>query len=527
MQPAEKFAAEVRTIAASTGIIQAIHAYNQAINDNPSDVAYKNEFIKFLQTLNLRIESNTLKSLMTHCLSDPQTQWKDAGKSWYSLLLNDPSFKPFSKLVKIKKYAAFAEKITEAANATFFSDPYFVYGLGRLVVRDVNFERFLTFLRRYMLETRDFSNIPAHIPYVLARYAHRTEYIFFVSDKEKALLEKLNPVERDQVLMACYRPVRNADAVVNPSPAWSNLAEEQISAAKTIDYAATNVTPLTKIDDATSALVKTMYEKYPYPAWENLIPVNTEIEAAALPQGSRILSAGCGTGKEALELAAAYPHAQVLAIDLSATSLAYAQTKADQLGIKNITFKQADILKISEAGQTFDFIATSGVLHHLRNPLDGWAALVSVLKPKGLMRVALYSARARWAVNDAKAVIAKKGYVRNEDDIRRFRNDARSLLRSKTWKYLENYHDYYYLNEFCDMLFHVQDHEFTPLELAGAMDQLGLQFERFFTCGKVMEAYRKMFKDDPEGKILINWDKFEHKNPDTFRSMLQFWCRKK
>ena len=164
---AEKFAAEVINIAATAGIIQAIHAYNKAINDNPSDVGFKNEFIKFLQVMNLRIESNTLKNLMTHCLTDPATAWHNAGASWYTLLLNDPSFKPLPKLVKIEKYQEFVEKIALAANAPFLNDPYFIYGLGRLTVRKVNFERFITFLRRYMREYRETSKLTPSIPYVL------------------------------------------------------------------------------------------------------------------------------------------------------------------------------------------------------------------------------------------------------------------------------------------------------------------------------------------------------------------------
>ena len=255
---AEKFAAEVRNIAATAGIIQAIHAYNKAINDNPSDVGFKNEFIKFLQVMNLRIESNTLKNLMTHCLTDPATEWHNAGASWYTLLLNDPSFKPLPKLVKIEKYQEFVEKIALAANAPFLNDPYFIYGLGRLTVRDVDFERFLTFLRRYMLEYRETSKLPPSIPYVLSRYCRRTEYVFYESEEEKAILKQLQLKERDQVLLSFYRPIERADILPNASPAWAALEAEQINAAQAIRDTAAKITPLTKIDDGVSALVRGM-----------------------------------------------------------------------------------------------------------------------------------------------------------------------------------------------------------------------------------------------------------------------------
>lgn len=49
---------------------------------------------------------------------------------------------------------------------------------------------------------------------------------------------------------------------------------------------------------------------------------------------------------------------------------------------------QADILDLELMNQTFDIIESSGVLHHMKNPLAGWKVLANCLKPSGLMRVA-------------------------------------------------------------------------------------------------------------------------------------------
>lgn len=524
---AEDYAQQARDMAAKNAIINAIHLYGHAMHAAPDDIRYKNEFIYYLQTKNLRIISNTLKSLMVECLAHPGTDWLRAGYAWQSLMLADPAFKPLPKLLKIEKYPKFVKAITAASTAPLFNDLYFLYGVARVTVPTVAFERFLTFLRRYLLEQRQTKNLPLSIAYVLARYCHRTEYVFYVTDEEKALLSNLASTEEDQVLLACYQPIQNADIVQGASQSWKDLANEQTQARKIIQQHRGTINRITPISDDISLLVQSQYEKYPYPAWDTAKPgfVNEGEKAAAGKPGALILNAGCGTGKEAIELALTYPQADVLAVDLSTASLAYAQAKAQQYALKNISFGQADILQIAATGKEFDFIASSGVLHHMKSPYDGWAALKSVLKPGGLMRVALYSETARQSINEARNVIQKKAITASDDDIRRFRHDMKNILRGKTWKKITEFYDYFFLNECCDLLFHAQELQFTPLLIDDHLKRLNLQFEGFYLPARPSILYRKKFPGDPNAINLANWEKFEKKNPDTFRDMYVFWCR--
>src|SRR5262249_61902411 len=114
-----------------------------------------------------------------------------------------------------------------------------------------------------------------------------------------------------------------------------------------------------------------------------------------------ILVAGCGTGQHTLEAARRFAGAKVLAIDLSRTSLAYAMRKTRELGLGNIEYAQADILELGSLPRRFDLIEASGVLHHLGDPRRGWRILLSLLRPRGLMHVALYSACARESIRAA------------------------------------------------------------------------------------------------------------------------------
>ncbi len=72
-----------------------------------------------------------------------------------------------------------------------------------------------------------------------------------------------------------------------------------------------------------------------------------------------MLIAGCGTGQQAIETAPRYSGARTLAVDLSLTSLAYALRKTRELGVPNLEYAQADILKLGAIGRTFDVIESS------------------------------------------------------------------------------------------------------------------------------------------------------------------------
>ena len=82
-------------------------------------------------------------------------------------------------------------------------------------------------------------------------------------------------------------------------------------------------------------------------------------------------------------------------MDLSLASLAYAQRKSNELCFPNIDYLQADILHLHQMGKEFDIIESSGVLHHMDEPMAGWKVLVDLLKPGGLIKIGLYSELAR------------------------------------------------------------------------------------------------------------------------------------
>jgi hypothetical protein len=76
-----------------------------------------------------------------------------------------------------------------------------------------------------------------------------------------------------------------------------------------------------------------------------------------------------------------------------------------------------------------------------------------------------------------------------------------------------------------DLLFHVQEINFTIPRIKKALENTGLRFLGFCSLkASVYQSYLEMFPDDPHMRDLDNWDQFEQKYPDTFIAMYQFWC---
>ena len=202
---------------------------------------------------------------------------------------------------------------------------------------------------------------------------------------------------------------------------------------------------------------------------------NAPLRDVAEPAAPDILVAGCGTGQQPIGTAQRFPKARVLAIDLSLASLAYAKRKSDAAGVA-IEYAQADILALAP-DRRFDMIESSGVLHHLAEPMRGWATLVNLLKPGGVMRIGLYSEIGRRDVVALQRIVAERGYAATEHDIRRCRQD---LIAKPEPRFVSILHspDFYSTSACRDLLFHVQEHRMTLPQIGEFLAAHGLTLAR-------------------------------------------------
>jgi SAM-dependent methyltransferase len=105
------------------------------------------------------------------------------------------------------------------------------------------------------------------------------------------------------------------------------------------------------------------------------------------PPGCTVLEAGCGIGAQTVTLARNSPKASILAADISDASLDSARARVAKEGLKNVTFRRADIFNLPFQEESFDHVFVCFVLEHLPNPEEALGRLRAVLKPGGSITV--------------------------------------------------------------------------------------------------------------------------------------------
>ncbi|HWW09243.1 MAG TPA: tetratricopeptide repeat protein [Candidatus Acidoferrales bacterium] len=392
----------------------------------------------------------------------------------------------------------------------------------------------------------------------LARQCFINEYVFALTESERersealcealgaALSAKNAPVSPWLVVTAaCYRPLHSIEcadallAMTQPS-CVDELLTQQLREPAVVARSRASIPQLTAIENPVSQSVRQQYEENPYPRWVKLAPATewAMIETylrnmfpmvqfkGSNRRAGEILVAGCGTGQHSIETARRFPNARVLALDLSLASLAYAQAKTEAAGLGNVRYAQADILKLGTIEQAFDVIETTGVLHHLDDPWEGWTILLSKLRSGGFMRLGLYSRLARQGIGRARAWIAQRGYRATADDIRRCRQEMMSASGLQMFGRLVRSPDFASTSACRDLLFHVNERQLTLPEINAFLTERRLVFLGFELESHLSEKYRTRFPEDAAMTRLDLWHQFELDNPHTFGGMYQFWIQR-
>ncbi|HEX7341425.1 MAG TPA: class I SAM-dependent methyltransferase [Rhodanobacteraceae bacterium] len=139
-----------------------------------------------------------------------------------------------------------------------------------------------------------------------------------------------------------------------------------------------------------------------------------------------ILIAGCGTNQAAV-FARSNPQARVTAIDVSQHSLDHQQVLKDKHGLWNLELQRLPIEEVGTLGRDFDLIVSTGVLHHLADPLRGMQALLGCLRLDGVMALMLYAKYGRTGVDMLEAAFSELGLQQDEASLAIVR-DAIDLL---------------------------------------------------------------------------------------------------
>ncbi len=528
----------------------------------------KESFDSYLKAIDINPKLSNIYPSITRFLGDSDPSQLNQSKLKYiiNLLLekNDISHKElFNAFNFIYSNAIISnlERIDSDSSKTelIFNDKVIINALKNIVFCDLQLEEILNKVRRTICnriahKREDINQSELQFIIALGEQCFFNEYVYSFTEEENistnTIINKCREGEMNETnisILSCYFPlyklldkIPSLTSFNSSNQSFKELIELQIiEPIKEIELSK-NIKKLGSINDDISQKVKCQYEENPYPRWRYgshqtnqkisiIQAINTEIKPNYMSQNLdheqlKVLVAGCGTGSQILQ-AQRYNNAQLTAIDLSLSSLSYAQRKINELEIDNVELIQMDILEVELLNEEFDIIECGGVLHHMNNPSQGLKALLGILKKTGFLKLGLYSELARQDIVKAKSHIASKQLQPNEIDIRNFRQKVISGELSDL-NSLKTFDDFYSLSEVRDLCFHTQEHRFTIDQLAETLKSNELEFLGFLLPKPVKSLYKQYFPEDKTQTNLQNWAKFEEKHTQTFRAMYQFWVSK-
>ena len=531
----------------------AIQIYKQAIKIEPNFADAYYNMANALKGVAFRNPNPGLQNIIESIL-DLKTYVRPIDIAWaaISLLKFEPSLHkhlPVHSGIEFSK--SLHEVIADLSGLTLLLKLMSVCPLA-----DLEIENLLKKVRSNLLfSISDFKKSPEVLTFqsALALQCFTNEYIYDQSESETKALESLEaqvehvlsngkqPSPQELLCLASYKALMEYEWCTKITAASEivKVFTRQVIEPRQESHLKSTIYLLDNITDEISIKVRKQYEESPYPRWINLglsskaapifMVVNTtkvrlfdnDICEVYSPD---ILIAGCGTGQHSIGTAARFKNSKVLAIDLSLSSLAYAKRKTEELGLINIEYMQADILKLNKLGRQFDIIESAGVLHHMDEPMAGWRVLTDCLRPGGLMRIGLYSELARQPIVAMRKEISLAGVGSSVLDMKSFRTGV--IVADKDHQnWIANSPDFYSLSTLRDLLFNVKEHRFTIPKIKHCLAKMGLKF-----CGFENDQIGWKFRltnagsNDPYD--LDKWQVYEEANPKTFVGMYEFWCQK-
>jgi SAM-dependent methyltransferase len=192
-----------------------------------------------------------------------------------------------------------------------------------------------------------------------------------------------------------------------------------------------------------------------------------------------ILVAGCGTNQAAY-VALRNPTSRVLAIDISRASLAHTKYLAEKHGLRNLEVRLLDLNRVAALERDFDFVLSTGVLHHLEDPGCGLRALRDVLRPDGVMHLMLYGSTLRQGVYLLQQAFHLMGLGQTAQDVEIVRRALAILpARHSAHAYLNARNAAEELDDdaaIVDTFLHGRDRAYSPAQVFDLVEENGLAF---------------------------------------------------
>jgi len=192
-----------------------------------------------------------------------------------------------------------------------------------------------------------------------------------------------------------------------------------------------------------------------------------------------ILVAGCGTS-QAAKHAMRWPRAQVVGIDVSATSIEKTALLKRKHGLDNLELRHLAVERAAALGRTFEHVVCTGVLHHLPDPDAGLRALHDVLEPGGVMHLMVYAPYGRAGVYLLQDYCRRLGIGTTTSEIKALAASLRALPPDHPlMPLLRSAPDFKDDAGLADALLHPQDRAYSVPQLFDFLRAGGFRFGRW------------------------------------------------
>ncbi|MCI5059848.1 MAG: class I SAM-dependent methyltransferase [Alphaproteobacteria bacterium] len=533
----EDFAKQGAHFLAQNQPAKAQHFYVEALLGDPENKSYKAALAKCLPQVKFKGHNPRAQQAILLCLQDKDIGHLYLTTAWMEQMLFDPDMAAFKNLFSLNSFEEFQKSVNVEEMILPLNNIFFVTGLKTCLLRHVKFEILMTWLRRFFLLHASAEEKKNFVPFLcaLATKCFFNEYIFELTKEEESKISEMKDSAptlsvEEILLLGCYMPLYRCKALKKVQNQFLEQDDEDLRALYRLQIEEPleekeilkTLESFCEIENEISGEVQGQYEQNPYPRWYGVSAPQLSETQKQLSAGLDVLIAGCGTGQEVAITAPQMPLAQIDAIDLSRVSLSYAIRQCSEMDIGNVHFLHGDILKCKELHKEYDLICSNGVLHHMQEPQKGLESLKSILKPKGVLFISLYSEIGRRSLAPYQKDIRENGISSSVEDIRAYRKNIFEKMQKGSVEPVTEFSDFYFVSGCRDLVFHVREHRFTCLKLKEMIETLDLSLLNFGVRSPgVKQQYLKLYPDDPKGLNLDNWHEFEQKNPRSFTHMYE------